>query len=150
METSIAAIIKMPAKDVYHNAVKIALQKDAWIIIRENFRIQVDDEGLAMFIDLVAQKLIGAEKNNRKIAVEVKSFQDQSNFYQFHAALGQFLNCRSALRDVMPDWTVYLAVPLDTYHEFFRLKFIQERIQEHDVKLLIFRPDLEEIVLWRD
>jgi len=50
----------------------------------------------------------------------------------------------------MPDWTVYLAVPLDTYHEFFRLKFIQERIQEHDVKLLIFRPDLEEIVLWRD
>ena len=84
----------MPAKDLYHDAVKSALEKDAWIIINENFRIQVDDEGLAMFVDLVAEKLIGAEKNGKKIALEVKSFQDQSNFYQFHGALGQFLNCR--------------------------------------------------------
>jgi len=28
-----------------------------------------------MFIDLVADELIGAEKNGRTIAVEVKSFQ---------------------------------------------------------------------------
>ena len=140
----------MPAKDIFHDAVKAALQKDEWIIIRENFRIQVDDEGLAMFVDLVAQKLINAEKNNRKIAVEVKSFQEPSTFYQFHAALGQYLNCRSALKELMPDWIVYLAVPLETYQEFFRLKFIQERIEEYDIKLLIFRPDVEEIVLWRD
>ena len=139
----------MPAKDVFHDTVKAALQKDGWIVIRENFRVQVDDEGLAMFIDLTAEKLI-AEKAGRKIAVEVKSFRDRSDFYQFHAALGQFLNCRSALRDIMPDLIVYLAVPLETYDELFRLKFIQGRVQEYDIKLIIFRPDSEEIVLWRN
>jgi XisH protein len=140
----------MPAKDVFHDAVKAALQKDGWIVIRENFRVQVDDEGLAMFIDLTAEKLISAEKAGRKIAVEVKSFRERSDFYQFHAALGQFLNCRSALRDIMPDLIVYLAVPLETYDELFRLKFIQGRVEEYDIKLIIFRPDSEEIVLWRN
>lgn len=66
----------MPAKDVFHDTVKTALQRDGWIVTRENFRVQVDDEGLAMFIDLTAEKLISAEKAGRKIAVEVKSFRD--------------------------------------------------------------------------
>jgi len=140
----------MPAKDIFHDTVKAALQKDGWIVIRENFRVQVDEEGLAMFIDMTAEKLISVEKEGRKIAVEVKSFQDRSDFYQFHAALGQFLNCRSALRELMPDFIVYLAVPLETYDELFRLRFIQRRVEEYDIKLIIFRPDLEEIVLWRD
>ncbi|MFP4298118.1 MAG: fatty-acid oxidation protein subunit alpha, partial [Spirulinaceae cyanobacterium] len=39
------------------------------MVLRENFRVQVDEEGLALFIDLAAQKLISAEKNGRKIAV---------------------------------------------------------------------------------
>ncbi|MEG4275149.1 MULTISPECIES: element excision factor XisH family protein [unclassified Microcoleus] len=86
----------MPAKDIFHDTVKAALQKDGSIVIREKFRVQVDEEGLAMFIDMTAEELSGAEKEGRKIAVEVKSFQDRSDFYQFHGALGQFLNCRSA------------------------------------------------------
>lgn len=44
----------MPAKDIFHDTFKAALQKDGWIVIRENFRVQVDDEGLAMFIDMTA------------------------------------------------------------------------------------------------
>lgn len=140
----------MPAKDIFHDNVKVALQKDGWIVTRENFRVEVDDEGLAMFVDLTAEELISAEKAGRKIAVEVKSFQDRSDFYQFHAALGQFLNCRSALRDIMPDFIVYLAVPLETYDRLFRLKFIQKRVEEYDIKLIVFRPNSEEIVLWRN
>lgn len=140
----------MPAKDIFHDPVKVALQKDGWTILRENFRVQVDDEGLAMFVDLTAEMLISAEKTGRKIAVEVKSFQAESNLYQFHAALGQFLNCRAALRDVMPDFLLYLAVPLEVYNDLFRLKFIQQRLEEHDVKLIVFQPYTEEITLWRN
>lgn len=139
----------MPAKDLFHDAVKIALQKDGWIILRENFRVQVDEEGLALFVDLAAQKLISAEKSGRKIAVEVKSFQEESNFYQFHAALGQYLNYRSGLREVLPDYVMYLAIPLEIHREFFQLRFIQRRVKEHNLKLIVFQPDTEEIVLWR-
>ncbi|MGK7927906.1 MAG: element excision factor XisH family protein [Spirulina sp.] len=63
--------------------------------------------------------------------------------------MGQFLNYRSALREIMPDWIVYIALPLETYNEFFTLGFIQDRVEEYDLKLLIFHPNLEEIVLWR-
>ena len=140
----------MPAKDIFHDTVKNALIKDGWVILRENFRIEVDDEGLAMFIDLAAEELIGAKKNGRTIAIEVKSFQGESKLYQFHAALGQFLNLRSAIRDIWPDWIVYLAVDRDIYSNFFSLKFIQNRIEEYDIKLIIFDVDKEEIVSWRN
>lgn len=50
----------------------------------------------------------------------------------------------------MPDYTVYLAIPLEIYRDFFQLNFIQKRIEEHDLKLLVFRPHTEEIVLWRN
>jgi len=140
----------MPAKDIFHNTVKNALIKDAWVILRENFRIEVDDESLAMFIDLAAEELICAEKNGRTIAVEVKSFQGESKLYQFHAALGQFLNLRSAIRDLWPDWIVYLAVEQDIDSNFFSFRFIQNRIEEHDIKLIIFDADNQEIVSWRN
>jgi len=63
----------MLAKDIYQDTVKNALIKDGWVIWGENFPIQVDDESLAMFIDLAAKELINAEKNGRTIAVKVKS-----------------------------------------------------------------------------
>ncbi|MEH1768554.1 element excision factor XisH family protein [Nostoc sp.] len=45
---------------------------------------------------------------------------------------------------------LYLAVPVDVYNEFFSRKFIQRIIGEYQLKLLIFNPELEEIVIWRD
>ena len=139
----------MPAKDIFHDTVKTALEKDGWVIIRENLRVQIQDSDLAMFIDLTAQQLISAEKKGKKIAVEVKSFQESSKLYQFHLVLGQFLNYRSALREMMLDWIVYIAVPLGTYNEFFKLRFIEQQVKEYDLKLLIFNSNTEEIVLWR-
>lgn len=139
----------MPAKDIFHDTVKTALEKDGWVIIRENFLVRLDDSSLNMFVDLAAQKLISAEKKGQKILVEIKSFQEESKFYQFHLALGQFLNYRSAVGEVMPDWMVYLAVPLKTYNEFFQKRFIQKQVAEYNLKLLVFNPSTEEIVLWK-
>ena len=69
---------------------------------------------------------------------------------EFHLALGQCLNYRSALRFTEPDRTLYLAVPVDVYDEFFSRRFIQRVIAEYQLKLLIFNPTQEEIVIWRD
>ncbi|WP_309232622.1 element excision factor XisH family protein [Cylindrospermum sp. FACHB-282] len=43
-----------------------------------------------------------------------------------------------------------LTVPVDVYDEFFNRKFIQRIIGDYQLKLLIFNPDQEEIVIWRD
>ncbi|NER95711.1 MAG: fatty-acid oxidation protein subunit alpha [Symploca sp. SIO1B1] len=138
----------MPAKDLFHDAVKTALEKDGWTITNEHLFIQVED--VDFYIDLTAERILAAEKTGQKIAVEVKSFVRGSDVTEFHTALGQSLNYRSALRLTEPERNLYLAVPGDVYDEFFRRRFIQRVIAEHQLKLLIFNPEREEIVRWRD
>lgn len=85
----------MPARDIFHNAVRSALEKDGWIITQDPLYIKV---GIAEFyIDLGAEKLIAAEKSGQQIAVEIKSFLGDSFISEFHLALGQALNYRKAL-----------------------------------------------------
>jgi XisH protein len=88
----------MSAKDRYHDAVKKALQKDGWLITHDPLRIPLE-RITNMFIDLGAEKLIVANRDNQKIAVEVKSFLAPSTISEFHTAIGQFTNYRYALED---------------------------------------------------
>ncbi|MBX3057736.1 MAG: XisH family protein [Anaerolineae bacterium] len=136
----------MSAKDLFHNAVKQALQKDGWTITHDPFPLTVDDINMA--VDLGAEKLIAAVKGTQKIAVEVKSFVGASNITEFHTALRQFLNYRIALEVKEPDRVLYLAVPSDTFKEFFVLPFIQTVIHRHQLRLVVYRPEQEVIVTW--
>lgn len=54
----------MPAKDIFHDSVKVALQKQGWTILREDWYIEIESSGLAVYIDLAAEKFIEAEKNS--------------------------------------------------------------------------------------
>lgn len=138
----------MPAKDLFHTTVKTALVKDGWNITDEHLFIQVED--IDFYIDLTAERILAAEKTGKKIAVEIKSFLGASEVTEFHLALGQCLNYRSALRLTEPDRMLYLAIPVDVYNEFFSRRFIQRIITEYELKLLIFNPEREEILIWRD
>ncbi len=100
----------MPAKDIFHDDVRIGLEKEGWVITDDPLRIR--SGRVDMQIDLGAEKIIGAEKGEEKIAVEIKSFISSSNISEFHTALGQFLNYRLALKDQQPNRFLYLAVPL--------------------------------------
>jgi|GEM_PF-5243295 len=55
----------MPAKDIYHNAVRFALVKDGWEILTEDYTLEYG--GDRVFVGIV-------EQHDRKILVEVKSF----------------------------------------------------------------------------
>ena len=99
----------MAAKDIFHDAVKNALKKEGWTITHDPMYIQVG--GVEMYIDLGAEKLIAAEKDGEKIAVEIKSFVGTSAIYEFHLAIGQYRNYRLALLREDPERILYLAVP---------------------------------------
>lgn len=137
----------MAAKDLFHLIVRNALEKDSWIVTDDPLYLRVSPK-VGMLIDLAAHQIINAEQENRKIAVEVKSFVGLSNLHQFHSALGQFLNYKLALEQLEPDRELYLAIPQDTYQEFFSDSFIQASIQRYKVSLLIFHPGKEVIVQW--
>ncbi|MBE9201800.1 MULTISPECIES: XisH family protein [unclassified Nodularia (in: cyanobacteria)] len=137
----------MPAKDVFHQVVKTALYKDGWQITNDPLTISVG--GVSLSIDLGAEKLIAAEREGQKIAVEVKSFLQQSSaISEFHTALGQFINYRGALRRLQPDRVLYLAVPLTTYKTFFQLDFPKDMVSENQVKMLVYDVEKEVIFQW--
>jgi XisH protein len=137
----------MSAKDVFHEVVKTALQKDGWQITHDPLTMSVG--GVNLSIDLAAQKLIAAEREGQKIAVEVKSFLERSSaISEFHTALGQFINYRGALRRRQPERVLYLAVPLTTYKTFFQLDFPKEMIAENQVKMLVYDAEQEVIFQW--
>ena len=139
----------MSAKDVFHEVVKTALQKEGWHITHDPFPISVG--GVDMSIDLGAEKLIAAERQGEKIAVEVKSFLAKSSaISEFHRALGPFINYRAALKEKAPDRILYLAVPLITYEEFFQLDFPKARIEENQVKMIVYGTAVEVIVEWKN
>ena len=91
--------------------------------------------GVDMSIDLGAEKLIGAERQGYKIAVEVKSFLAKSSpISEFHRALGQFINYRAALKQKERDRILYLAVPLITYEDFFNWSFRRQGLKKMKLK----------------
>lgn len=137
----------MSARDAFHNLVKSALQKEGWIITHDPFHLRM---GLVnMYIDLGAEKIIAAEKEGQKIAVEIKSFSGTSAISDFHNALGQFINYRYALAEKDVERKLFLAVPLETYESFFVLPFIQSVIQKSQLNLIIYDVDKEEVAQWQ-
>lgn len=135
------------AKDIFHQQVKTALIKDGWIITHDPLTIRIS-EAVKLQIDLAAESAIAAERNTEKIAVEIKSFIGDSEISAFHTALGQYLNYHQALEEQEPDRIVYLAVPDETYQDFFQLPFIQRALGRYQVKLMVYDPKQEEILRW--
>ena len=66
----------MTSLDIYHDLVKAALEAEGWTITHDPYFLSVG--GTELYIDLGAEKLIAAVKQNQKIAVEVKSFTGKS------------------------------------------------------------------------
>lgn len=136
----------MPNKDRFHDAVRRALTKDEWKITHDPLFLNFAQ--VEMYVDLGAEPLIAAEKDETEIAVEIKTFLGSSAINEFHTALGQYLNYHVALEKQHPGRALYLAVPIETYESFFRLEFGQIAIQRFQLKLLVYDPVQEVIVQW--
>lgn len=136
----------MPAKDLYHDAVKHALVKDGWIITHDPYLVAV---GLGkVYVDLGAEYPLAAERQGRKIAVEVKSFRGESELYDFERAIGQFIFYRSLIPLKEPDRTLFLAVPVDAYENVFQERITQPILKELAIPLIVYRADEERIDRW--
>ena len=93
--------------------------------------------------------MVAAEKEGRKIAVEVKSFLRGSFVYEFHGVLGQFLNYGLGLEEQEPDRILYLAVPELVHKTFFSKAVVQKAIARYSIRLVIFDPQTQSIIEWK-
>jgi hypothetical protein len=134
------------AKDVFHDIVKRALERDKWVITHDPLTVKLSRRNV--FIDLGAEKVIGAEKEGQKIAVEVKSFIGLSPLADFYDALGKYQLYFLALKKRMPDRILYLAMPEESYNMLTNDELLEEFINDLGLRLILFDPLNEKIVSW--
>jgi XisH protein. len=136
----------VPAKDIYHDTVKRALQKDGWIITHDPFPLQIGRKRLSA--DLGAERLINAEKGTQKIVVEVKSFVGRSDVKDLEQALGQYILYRQVLNEMRIDRSLYLAISQPIFNSVFTIELGQVLLKNQIIKLIVFDDKSEAIVQW--
>ncbi|MFM9947973.1 MAG: element excision factor XisH family protein [Saprospiraceae bacterium] len=137
----------MPRKDKYHSLVREALELDGWVITDDP--LTVPTPGLDFYIDLGAERdMIGAQKEGVEIAIEIKSLEGNSFFYDFHQALGQFMMYRLALKKAGKKHVLFLAIPDAIFVRLKRVEIYREAWKEYQVNMLIFNHVKKKIVKW--
>ena len=136
----------MPAKDIYHDAVRNALIKDGWIITHDPLILKWGLKDL--YVDLGAERLVAAEKEGHKIAVKVKSFVSPSEVEDLETAVGQFILYHDIMSRTEPERVLYLAVRTAVFTSVFEEPIGQILLENQRVKLVVFDPQAEVIVKW--
>ncbi len=122
--------------------------KDGWQILKDDYTLEYGGDRL--YVDIAAEKSITAEKQGRKILVEVKSFLGRSFVNDLEQAVGQYVVYRDVLVETALDFKLYLAITQGTYKSNFQRKLAQMIINRNQVKLLIVDAESEVIVQWID
>ena len=136
----------MPARDIYHFAVKNALLADGWTITHDPLALKIGTRDL--YIDLGAERVLAAEKSAVKIAVEVKSFLGPSLINELERALGQFILYADVLSEREPERTLYLAVPRSFVDLVLEEPVGELLLRKGRLRVVLFDLQREEIVQW--
>lgn len=75
------------ARDKYHELVRKSLEDEGWLITDDP--LYVNTQKRQVKIDLAAERLIGAEKGDQKIAVEIKASSTSLKFMIFTERWGR-------------------------------------------------------------
>jgi XisH protein len=135
------------ARDKFHYNFRRALEKDGWIITNDSLRIQAGE--VKGEVDLGAEKIFAAEKDGKKIAVEIKGFISPSPVHDFEEAYGQFRLYRWIFsKQEKNDRELFLAIPEFAYNTFFQRPLIKEIIKVENINIVVFDHINEIILQW--
>jgi hypothetical protein len=139
------------AKDLFHNAVRTALENEGWLITHDPYPIRT--LGFDLDVDLGAERILAAERTlgaaTEQIAVEIKSFLSASFMRDFHNAVGQYTNYHLLIQQQEPVRTLYLAVPKKVFERRFTQAGVQFICQQINMSILVFDEQTSTIDAWK-
>ncbi len=137
----------MPAKNVHHDVVVQALVADGWVITHDPLTISYG--GKDLFVDLGAERTtLAAEKEGRRIAVEIQSFLSPSPVRDLQEAVGQYEVYRAVLAQTEPDRPLYLAIPRRVSEGVFAERLGQLVVTQVHLRLLVFDEEQQRVIQW--
>jgi hypothetical protein len=134
------------ARDKIHEVVKKAVENDGWEITDDPLILLFEDDSIA--IDLAAEKIIIAEKGTKKIAIEIKTFDQPSLIYEFHKAIGQYFNYQTALLEANENRELFVAIPETILNKLLQNHIIKKSIERIKMKLIVVNLETSKIVEW--
>jgi hypothetical protein len=136
----------MPKKDIYHDVVRNALIEDGWTITDDPLILSYGAKDV--YADLGAERFLGAEKGDQKIAVEIKSFLSASDVYDLELAIGQYNLYRDVLLEIEPDRAPYLAIPERVDKGILSDPLGQLVVTRQHLRIIVFNEAQQRIVKW--
>lgn len=136
----------MPARDWLHHIVIQALIKDGWTITNDPYTIAFGVR--RVYVDLGAERLIGAEKESEKIAVEIKSLIGLSPISELEKAVGQYAIYRSWLTRTDPQRLLFLALDSESYNDIFQDIAGQVLLEDYSIRLVVIHLKRQEVIQW--
>lgn len=136
----------MPAVFRIHEIVKKALINEGWTITADPLVLTYSERKL--FIDLGAERIIGAHKGNVRIAVEVKTFAGPSPIREVQQALGQYIMYKAVLERESEPRIPFIALSQDFYDTFFQEPLGGLMIDNYSPNLLVVDVNKEVVSRW--
>jgi len=142
----------MPQRDTTHDPVKQALINSGWEITDDPYRIYYGERSL--FVDLgavqnpIAGQLLGAEREGRQIAIEIKEFRGNSAIADLEQAIGQYVLYRLLLNKIDPDRALYLAVTDEIFEDIFSEPIGEVVIKDLPMQLIVIDLKRVEVQKW--
>jgi len=146
----------MPQRDALHNLVKQALIKSGWEITDDPYIINIGKRSL--YVDIGALEasshgqregqILGAQREGRRIAIEVKEFRGPSAITDLERAIGQYVLYRLLLNKLDPEREIYLAVTNRIYKRIFSEPIGQVVINDLPLHLLVINLENVEVQQW--
>jgi XisH protein len=126
--------------------VRRTLEKDGWIITDDQLILVLEQTLLKA--DLGAEKFFAAEKEDRKMAIEIKDFDTPSVISELEKTMGQIQLYQWALAAQDPTRQLFLAISEAVYIKHFQKPIFQLVIDRNKINLLVYNPEQEVILQW--
>ena len=135
----------MPRNDTNYPTIKRIIKKYGYSIFADPFTISFGGSNLEADLGI---ELLGAEKNNKRIVLELKSYTTKMLVPQYQRTFGQIAQYEFALaRDKKP-YDVYITIPVRIYRKMLNLGEYIPLLENKNIKYMVYNSTTGEIILW--